>query len=348
MPVCLIALGSNLGDRRQTLQRAIAHLAGHPRVELLAASGFRETLPVGGPSGQGPFLNAAATLQTSLGPDALLALLEETEKQLGRVRGQRWAPRSIDLDLLLYDQVVMEGPGLILPHPRMAWRRFVLEPAAEVAPTMVHPTTGWTIARLLHQLGSTPFYVALAGPIGVGKTHLAEALAAQTAAERLQEEVDPRQLAEFYADPAGGAWPMEIQFLAQRGRLLAADHPRWSRRDRLVVSDFWFEQSMAFAGVWLPPKRRAAFQRLWNQTRRSVVEPRLIVLLEAPPDRLLARIRDRGRPGERELGPAIVERIRQAILARANRTGHAPVLRSTYDESGQTLSEVLAAVEAMK
>ena len=347
MAVCLIGLGSNVGHRRQTLERAVAGLAEHPLVRVLALSSWFPTLPIGGPPGQAPFLNAAATLETSLGPEALLAVLHQIETRLGRRRLQHWGPRSVDLDLLLYDRVVSEGPRLVLPHPRMAWRRFVLEPAAEVAPAMLHPTTGWTIARLLDHLNTAPPYVALAGPIGVGKTHLAAALAGHGAAERIAEQVDVAQLERFYADPSGNAWEMEIQFLRQRARLLGADQPRWSRR-RLAVSDFWFEQSLAFAGVWLPPGRREEFEQLWREAARDIVQPKLIVLLDAPLEHLLDRIRRRGRPCEVGLGPEVLERIRRAILDRAGRPGCGPVLRLAFDEPRRAMDEVLAALEAMK
>jgi 2-amino-4-hydroxy-6-hydroxymethyldihydropteridine diphosphokinase len=348
MPVCLVGLGSNRGPRRQTLQQAMTALATHPHVRVLAASAWRATQPVGGPPGQPPFLNGALTLETSLDPRALLAALQGIEAALGRRRAERWGPRPIDLDLLLYGELVLTTPELVLPHPRMAWRRFVLEPAAEVAPSMVHPTTGWTIARLLEHLNSALPYVALAGPIGVGKSHLAASLARRGAVEHVAEEVDSDRLARFYANPSGNAWEVEIEFLRQRGRLLAAGDPRWSDRRRTVVSDFWLEQSLSFAGVWLPPDRQAAFDRVFEDVRRTVVEPKLIVLLDAPIEDLLERVRRNGRPGEQGLEPETLERIRQAIVARANAPGHGPVLRLTYGEPQQALEEVLAAVESMK
>ena len=147
--VCLIALGSNLGDRRRTLDEAVARLARHPQLRVLATSPWIETAAVGGPPGQGDFLNGAILLETSLPPEAVLAILQEIEAALGRRREERWGPRSIDLDLLLYDQEVRQTPSLVLPHPRMTQRRFVLEPAAAIAASMVHPLTGWTLQQHL-------------------------------------------------------------------------------------------------------------------------------------------------------------------------------------------------------
>src|SRR5215204_154465 len=103
MAHCLIALGSNLGDREETLRQAASELSRLPATRLVALSRWHETPTVGGPAGQGPFLNAAALVCTSLIPTALLAELRRIEATLGRVRGERWAPRSLDLDVLLYD-----------------------------------------------------------------------------------------------------------------------------------------------------------------------------------------------------------------------------------------------------
>ena len=146
-----------------------------------ARSSWRETAPIGGPPGQAAFLNGAVKLETPLPPHELLGCLQQIEGELGRRRAERWGPRPIDLDLLLYDELILTTPELVLPHPRMAWRRFVLEPAAEVAGSMIHPTIRWTLARLLAHLNESMPYVAITGPIAAGKTRLAERLAGQIA-----------------------------------------------------------------------------------------------------------------------------------------------------------------------
>jgi 2-amino-4-hydroxy-6-hydroxymethyldihydropteridine diphosphokinase len=129
-----IGLGSNLGDRGENLPRALERL-GAARVSTI-----RETDPVG-VTEQPRFLNAVAELETDLPPRALLDRLLEIERDLGRDREseERWGPRAIDLDLLLYDDEVIDEPGLTVPHPRLAERRFVLEPLAELAPDLVLP-----------------------------------------------------------------------------------------------------------------------------------------------------------------------------------------------------------------
>lgn len=147
-----IALGANLGDRAQNLNVALDKLRETPGVDVRTVSTFMENPAVGGPAGAPPFLNAAAEVVTSLPPDMLLARLLEIEQELGRVRREKWGPRPIDLDLLLYGDHVLDIPGLTVPHPLMHRRRFVLAPLAQIAPEALHPVFQWTIEELLEDL----------------------------------------------------------------------------------------------------------------------------------------------------------------------------------------------------
>lgn len=143
-----VALGSNLGSRLELLRAARTRLAALPGVTLLASSPLYETAPVGGPPGQGDFFNAVLELQAALTPQQLLAACLQIESDLGRVRGERWAARCIDLDLLFCDDLVMAAPELTLPHPRLHLRRFVLLPLADLAPGKMHPLLKLSIADL--------------------------------------------------------------------------------------------------------------------------------------------------------------------------------------------------------
>jgi 2-amino-4-hydroxy-6-hydroxymethyldihydropteridine diphosphokinase len=147
--LALIGLGSNLGDRKARLDAAVAALGRTAGIAVVKVSGYHETRPVGGPPGQGDYLNAAVAIETSLEPLELLHVLQEIERDGGRVRTEHWGPRTVDLDLLLFGDRVLAGRELEVPHPRMAERRFVLEPLAEIAPGMIDPVSGRTIAELL-------------------------------------------------------------------------------------------------------------------------------------------------------------------------------------------------------
>ncbi|RMF99652.1 MAG: 2-amino-4-hydroxy-6-hydroxymethyldihydropteridine diphosphokinase [Planctomycetota bacterium] len=164
----LIALGSNLGDSTRIVRDAIAHVVQNCEIASFAASRLHQTRPVGGPTGQGAFVNAALAGDTSLSPQAVLKRLQAIETQFGRERLERWGPRTLDLDLILYDDWIEDEPGLTVPHPRMAWRRFVLEPAAEVAPRMVHPIFERCVAELKSRIDATtrPRVVVWADTLG--------------------------------------------------------------------------------------------------------------------------------------------------------------------------------------
>ena len=155
MATVFLGLGSNLGDRRATIEAALARVDTLPETGVVAVSELSETEPVG-VTDQPRFLNGVACLETELEPDQLLAGLQAVEDELGRVRGERWGPRTIDLDILLYDDLVLRTKALTLPHPRLAERRFVLEPLAELAPGTRHPVLQKTVAELLTTLTDGP------------------------------------------------------------------------------------------------------------------------------------------------------------------------------------------------
>ncbi len=149
-----IALGSNLGARAQTLQAAVEVLGRTLRISAL--SHWLENPAVGGPAGQPPFLNGVLCARTALSARQVLQLCLQTESALGRDRGPaavRWGARVLDLDVLFYDQAIIhQSPDLILPHPRAAQRRFVLQPLCEIAPGFIHPQLRQTMQTLLSRL----------------------------------------------------------------------------------------------------------------------------------------------------------------------------------------------------
>jgi 2-amino-4-hydroxy-6-hydroxymethyldihydropteridine diphosphokinase len=142
-----IALGGNLGDTRAILEDALHILAQTPGITLQAQSSWYFTKAVGPP--QPDYLNGCALLNVQMSPEALLATLLGIEAKFGRIRTERWGPRTLDLDLLLFNDLILETPTLQIPHPRMRERAFVLVPLAEIAPNWVEPVTGIAIAQLV-------------------------------------------------------------------------------------------------------------------------------------------------------------------------------------------------------
>jgi 2-amino-4-hydroxy-6-hydroxymethyldihydropteridine diphosphokinase len=145
-----VGIGSNLGDREGNFRQAVELLSAEDGIDVVAVSEVRETDPVG-PVEQGPFLNGAVRIETDLAPRELLERLLAVEERLGRVRRERWGPRTIDLDLLLYGDDVVDEPGLTVPHPRLHERRFALEPLSDLAPSLEIPGKG-PISALLAEL----------------------------------------------------------------------------------------------------------------------------------------------------------------------------------------------------
>ncbi len=159
-----IALGANLGQRSATMAGAIRTLTTEHAVTLRASSSLYETSAVGGPAGQSDYLNAVVSLATKLPPHDLLDTLLQIESLSGRRRDTRHGPRTLDLDLLLYDDCVIADDRLQVPHPRAHLRSFVLTPLAEIAPKLVHPRLGLTVTQLLGRLEGDEHLRPCAGP----------------------------------------------------------------------------------------------------------------------------------------------------------------------------------------
>jgi 2-amino-4-hydroxy-6-hydroxymethyldihydropteridine diphosphokinase len=145
-----IALGSNLGDSQAILEASLNTLAQAPGITIAAQSSWYKTKAVGPP--QPDYFNGCAILRVEISPQALLATLLAIEQQFGRDRQEHWGPRTLDLDLLLYDDLILNQPNLQIPHPRMRERAFVLVPLAEIAPSWVEPITQRSIQDLLQEI----------------------------------------------------------------------------------------------------------------------------------------------------------------------------------------------------
>ena len=153
MPIAYVGLGSNIGDKAGNILRALDILSQSDGIKATKVSSFYETEPIGCED-QDWFVNAVAQVEIIFSPEELLNAFKKVEQIMGRKNTIRWGPREIDLDLLMYDQLCFESPGLVIPHPRLHERAFVLVPLAKIAPDLFHPIQKKTIAELLAELQS--------------------------------------------------------------------------------------------------------------------------------------------------------------------------------------------------
>jgi len=340
MPRSLIALGANLGDRRATLERAVDLLAAHPDIERGPLSSWHETLPVGGPAGQQTYLNAALIVETSLAPQALLQVLLDVENELRRMRDVRWGARTADLDLLLYEQAIVETAELQVPHPRMSFRRFVLEPAVEIARDWVHPLSGQTLGGLLEHLRTTADYVAVLGMPGPERRQLAEVVAAETGGTYLADPVADWEVTSR-SDPSSPDFWQPIQFLDRAAELLRQHVGSGSRP---IVSDFYFDECLAYGRASLDVEAGRQLERQWQSLHAAVPCPRLLVVLDSW--EVAAAIRLGREPKPRGTLPA--ERLRRELVSLSLRPEPGAVVYVPPASLVEQVQEIAAAMTAAR
>jgi 2-amino-4-hydroxy-6-hydroxymethyldihydropteridine diphosphokinase len=215
MARCLVSLGANLGDAQATVRAASdllrSLLADGDRLEM---SRLFRTPPVGGPSGQPPFINAVAAINTSLTPWEVWSRIRQVEHHMGRQRIRRWEARKIDLDILLYEDLRIWTRQLKIPHPRMCMRRFILLPALDVAADWIDPVTQWSVEQL-------------AGQLSIGRGSLVLVADREMQPEALLREVSRHSLAScFPAEQLTSGWPVDTS-----GRVIS-----WIQPDDLYGS----------------------------------------------------------------------------------------------------------------
>ena len=227
MSLCLLALGSNLGDRQHHLRAAVEALEENASVDRLSVSQSLENVSIGGPTGQGEFLNAAILVETNLSPRELLSLTQEIERGQGRKPSQKWDARPLDIDLILYDDLVIQTTQLTLPHPWLPVRRFVLEPAVQIASQLRHPVLDWSIDEMFQHLSASQRFVVIAGPYQDELSNLCAHLSCDYVPDPLNRQ--PAAAVPVTEQP--------IEFWQQRWDALVASS--WCREQTSIISDFW-------------------------------------------------------------------------------------------------------------
>ena len=320
MAVVYISIGSNLGDRIQMLQKGIDDAAAAiGAIERISAVVETPALGFAGNS----FLNACFSVQTTLAPKAVMDALISIEKKHGRVRSSNgYADRTLDLDLLFYDDEVINSNDLIVPHPAFHKRNFVLGPLVEIAPNKVSPTHQKTVQELLHACSDNtklspiqekllhPIYallkqhafICIEGIIGCGKTSFTRALATALNYKTLEERFAENPfLPKFYRQPKRFAFPLELSFLADRFKQINEDAEQLDMFQAGVVADYHISKSLVFANNTLQEDEFPLFQQLYDLMYRSANQPSLCIFLRQTPSRAQANIKKRGRSYEQNI-----------------------------------------------
>jgi len=309
-----IGLGSNLGDRHNSIKTALKMLAQIEQVEVARASKVIETAPLG--SGDQPdYLNAVAEIKTTLTAEDLHKKLADIETALGRVRTEKWSPRTIDLDLLLFGSDVINTPDLTIPHPQMHLRSFVLSGLCRLNPELPHPVIKEPVSKLAARLGGEDFVldpkrpqlVSIAGIIGVGKTTLAETLSKSIRCNLLLEPYDKNPfLPEVYAGKKELALDSQLYFLNSRIEQL---NLQALPTGQIAVSDYIFDKELIYAKRLLNPQQLTSYEKSYQPYAAKVTTPVLVIYLNDSAKKCLDRIHTRNRPYEQAIGPQFLGKL---------------------------------------
>ncbi len=329
-----LSLGSNLGNRLYQLQKAVI-LLGDALGTVTAISAVYET-PAWGFEGA-LFFNACMALETKKTPEEILNTLFRIEKDAGRFRGEEsgYISRTLDIDIIYYGKEVIKSDTLIIPHPHMEKRKFVLKPLADIAPQFYHPELEKDTRNLLqackdnsvltktnHKLypSREEFFsqlhlLAIEGNIGVGKTTLAKKISEEFNAKLVLERfADNPFLPKFYTDQARYAFPLEMSFLADRYQQYTDDTRQFDLFKKFMVSDYDIYKSLIFAKVTLGPEEYTLYRKLFTYMYKEVKKPDLYIYLHQETKRLLENIKKRGRDYEQQIAPQYLEQINKGYV----------------------------------
>lgn len=323
-----LSLGSNRGRKLNNLQEAIYEIAESIGAIHKISSVYKTDS--WGFKGD-DFYNICIAVSTYLPPEELLKNILNIETKLGRKREQnnKYTNRKIDIDILLFDDEIVFSKNIIIPHPRMLDRKFVLVPLAEIAGNTLHPIEKKTLTICLnntidtseiHKISSKlqrpiPLiekynYVAIEGNIGSGKTSLSNLMSDEFNAKIVLERfADNPFLPKFYEDQERFAFPLEMSFLADRYQQLTDDLAQFDLFKNFIVSDYYIFKSLIFAQVTLQKEEYALYRKMFDIMYKEISKPDLYIYLYQNTDRLLENIKKRGRIYEQNIEASYLQKI---------------------------------------
>ena len=332
-----IGLGSNLGDREKSIKSALEMLGETEHTEMLRASDIIETTPLG-QDNQPKYLNAVAEIKTTLSAEDLHSKLTDIETSLGRVRRQKWTPRIIDLDILLFGADVINHHNLTVPHPQMHLRSFVLKGLCQLNADLLHPVIKESMNELAARLGGADFVpdpnlpqlVSIAGIIGVGKTTLAEKLSKLLGCKLLLEAYDTNPfMPDVYAGKKELALDSQLYFLNTR---IEQMNRNTLARGRIAISDYVFDKELIYARRLLDSRQLASYEKTYPPFAGQVASPVLVIYLQDSAQRCLERIHKRNRPYEQKIELQFLEALNCDYEQLFSNWKTCPVIRVSMSE----------------
>tara|TARA_B100000787_G_scaffold1428_1_gene1094 strand:+ start:886 stop:2010 length:1125 start_codon:yes stop_codon:yes gene_type:complete len=326
--ITYLSLGTNQGAKINNLQKAINLIANEVGYIQKIANIYKT--PSWGFNGNS-FYNTCIKVSTYLAPEALLKSVLAIEKKIGRVRGNNtgYQDRVIDIDVLLFDDEIIFSKILMVPHPKMLLRKFVLAPLDEIASTLIHPIEKKKIEFCLYNCQDTskvevimeklirpiPLsekynYIAIEGNIGAGKTSLAKMMSEEFNAKVVLERfADNPFLPKFYEDKERYAFPLEMSFLADRYQQLSDDLAQFDLFKNFIISDYYIFKSLIFAQVTLSKEEYLLYRKMFDLMYKEITKPDLYVYLYQNTKGLLQNIKKRGRDYEQNIESDYLENI---------------------------------------
>ena len=312
--ITYIGLGGNLGDRKSNIDSALKMLAEAEGVELTRVSDIIETAALT-KNEQPKYLNAVAEIKTALSAEDLYKRIVDIENSLGRERQEKWSSRTIDLDILIFGQDVVNSPDLIIPHPQMHLRSFVLKGLCQLNDELVHPVMKVTVGELASRLNgcdyainpNQPQLISVAGIIGVGKTTLAKKLADIFGCDVLLEPYDTNPfMPDVYAGRKELALDSQLYFLTSRVEQL---NHNTLQKGHIYISDYVFNKELIYARALLNAQQLALYKQIYQPSSAKVSKPVLVIYLQDLPQNCLERIHKRNRPYEQKIEQRFLESL---------------------------------------